>query len=155
MFLDTVEAGGSVKTHATAEELGITQNVLDALLWVRNGLASGELVYDPSIKGPMKNGFNMAVWDHPKYACGTVRCIGGWMEARLRGGISIYEEDCRCMKQTLSLISLFCPNCTRNWSIITPGQAVRAIDNFTTNSPRDANWASIIGKSRSSSVHRY
>lgn len=137
----------------SAEQLGISENEYEALLWVRNELATGRLkhmetsyegVYGSGIYGSgislkglspssRKQGFNMSEW-----RCGTTCCIGGWME---------YRMDHRIDEEIMpdNLLNVFYPDigaCVSFYDAITPAQAVAAIDNyFKHGEPR---WAEVL-----------
>lgn len=64
----------------TAEALGIDPNEHQALVAVLGKLERGELRHAPLLEETTDEfgdacGFNMAQW-----SCGTVMCIGGWVE---------------------------------------------------------------------------
>ena len=65
------------RNHLTAEQLGIPQRWLDALLTVRNMMERGEIRHAQDTEVP--NGFNMNIWNCDSY-CGTIKCLGGWAE---------------------------------------------------------------------------
>ena len=126
------------RTMKTAAELGIGEDIYDALIEVRDALRSGRLphVY---IDGPCpplrefdKFGFNMRSWGE----CGSVKCIGGWVHM-LCGGK-------RAEHDTPNLQPLYYPKgiSIPRWSDITPLQAADAIDNYLhTGRPQ---WRSVM-----------
>jgi hypothetical protein len=65
------------KTPLTAAQHGVTEEELQALLWVRNALATG-LIKDRRGADAHKR-FDMATSCSEGGTCGTVACIGGWM----------------------------------------------------------------------------
>lgn len=71
----------------TAEQLKTTQEVLDALLKVRDGIRAGEYALVPSVLNYQvpegKRGFNMGVECLNYAGCGTLACIGGWVALEL------------------------------------------------------------------------
>jgi hypothetical protein len=123
-----------------ATELGITRKELNALKKVRDGLREGlyrhlsaEDVYEKKDNG--KPVFNMSNWATSQ-TCGTVGCIGGWMEAQLKA--PRYSWD---WPETLH--PLFHPLVEGNeWERITPKKAARAIDNFIETG--DPQWAKVL-----------
>lgn len=96
----------------------------DALIKVRNGLASGEYVHSRDNPQTGKRGFDMNEYRNP---CRTGACIGGWMANELgiqpvgyvHGGG--FDSD---------LMQLFFPDDRFDYESITVHQAVQAIDNF-------------------------
>ncbi len=86
-----------------ADELGLTEKGLQALIRVLRMLETNELVYSPDGM-PIHNGFNMKLtwWENE---CGTVGCIGGWA--------GFYTERLILATTTGSLThglgQLFCP----------------------------------------------
>lgn len=149
MYVDTSLETLAAPSVTTAAQLDMTEEELATLLKVRNLLADGILVHDACRKYEVPAGFDMSTWID--VGCGTVRCIGGWMDHFMKNGESVYLET-HCNDRD-HIYYLFCPlletvsffKCTEIWKKITPEQAVRAIDNFTTHSPRDARWAEILG----------
>lgn len=140
----------------TAEELNIKQEEYDALVKVRNGLASGCFVhvevnsFGKPIGEHAPMGFNMSSCG-AHGSCGTVACIGGWMQVIMQGKTSNpVEVDSRLQNNyvhfggsTGSLKELFFPPCGV-MDTVTTEQAVEAIDNFlTTGSP---DWWSVTGR---------
>jgi hypothetical protein len=150
------------KKRLTAAELGIDQEDYDALLETRELLASGCLEHTtdsrdirdtkPRTKEP-KAQFNMNI-DASYNHCGTVACIGGWMSLLKQGAAKDIAKgkvpkremvDFASMEVSeLGLIGeLFFPK-IRDWNVITPKIAVKAIDNFlTTGKPR---WGELTGQ---------
>lgn len=155
----------------TAEELYITQEEYDALLWVREKLASGKIEHSSHVRahdGGVHNMFNMSVASAP-YSCGTVACIGGWMSLKMQDVADAAIEDNLKLRWITTahannyvgsyagdnehreangrdgrsqLGRLFYPKETLAWDPITPAQAVRAIDNYLeTGQPR---WEEIV-----------
>lgn len=149
MFLDHVQTLGepikrseiSKPQPASAGTLGISENILAALLEVRDELAAGLLEHDPQLRSRSNRGFNMAMWNSTVYghSCGTVCCIGGWAEMKL----SVDEHVLLRAHKGLDCL-FYPPTPSSEWSEITPAQAVQAIDNFTTHDPGHANWREIL-----------
>ena len=112
------------------ERLGLTKEVLDALLWVRDALDSGKLRHERD-----GGDFNMRHWLRVCSDCGTACCIGGWIEIHTETEFSHHSD-------TERLQDLFFPGYasddTYDLRVITPQQAVRAIDNFIATG--DPNW---------------
>lgn len=90
---------------------------------VRDGLASGEYRHVKNIDTAKPNdklGFNMYRW-MDEYNCGSVGCIGGWLETK--ANISVSNENDQFK-------DLFMPADIGDWDKITPTKAAKAIDNF-------------------------
>lgn len=122
----------------TANDLGTTQLHIEALLKVRNGLASGEYVHvnvngDPPEAG--HRGFDM---NCDMNGCGTVACIGGWMAAELGMGKG---EAQAFVHNNDTFHDLFFPGQIKTWEQITPEMAVEAIDSFLEHG--DPDWQRI------------
>jgi hypothetical protein len=123
--------------------LGLTEEQFQALIWVRDQLASGDLKHSQirSLDGKLNfdgpRAFNMDYARTRSMNCGTVCCIGGWMAERLcvENGEIFSNKKCRC---------LFYPGHELIYRSITAEQAVRAIDNFTIHSPGDPQWERVI-----------
>ena len=110
-----------------------------AFIWVRDQLRDGKLKYLPmskinggtnGIKSRLKSVFryfNMEMWATKKEKhCGSVCCIGGWVEAKLQ----------RPLRASLlfDARTLFHPHDTgTDWDKITPKRAARAIENYLKN----------------------
>lgn len=136
----------------THEQLNITEPEMQALLTVRNGLASGEYVHAPSIHfnpNPLRRGFNMST-----IHCGSAGCIGGWMAHTMLKNTSNrmisnyvvkYTTAVEGPKASRALLPLFYPDDEEDhgvWAQITTEDAVVAIDNFlATGEPK---WNAII-----------
>jgi hypothetical protein len=135
------------------ERLRISREEFDALMWVREELASGRLrhVYPDGRYGEHGVGaFNMAEWSDADSDCGTVCCVGGWMSKKMQ--LSNWQEVKLSSNKVLA--PLFFPNyleapqyvemlaAKKVWLDITPTQAVQAIDNFVENG--DPRWAEIL-----------
>lgn len=129
-------------SRKTAEELGITQEEFDDLVWVRDAL-------DPSkveVELPRWLEFDMRNWlvvpEGDTTSCGTIACLGGTMDVlrlsrRLGVGLddvtetSIHETD---SEHSSALNWLF-----YNWDHSQPRStelAVRAVDNFLAGAKR-------------------
>ncbi len=135
----------------TAEDLGIQDEELAALITVLGMLERGELkhVPDDSSRGAFpvypqhaKVGmFNMNWWSNA-VDCGTVCCIGGTVEAIMKKYLSDGSS------RNPHLRKLFYPgNAIRDrdgYSGITPDQAAAAVRSYLTTG--NANWRSAIGK---------
>lgn len=131
----------------TPSDLGISPAVHDALLWVREELASGRLrhVADDSILP----GFNMNIWGSPT-DCQTPHCIGGWANHRLftlgsKDDINTYCQWAADLKEAPPLHILFypfhnedCDGLDMSYDDITAKQALAALDNYLTTG--HANW---------------
>jgi hypothetical protein len=147
---------------ASALRIGISQRHLDALLWVRKKLASGELRHytvdefykcrhafengiadleDHNSEGP--HAFNMRE-ARDQTDCGTVACIGGWMTIQLN--LTGDDKEWFDLWENRVLDDLFRPCCGIDWDDITVEQAIRAIDNFTIHSPGMPRWCDAVGK---------
>src|SRR6476659_10128344 len=95
------------QSFKTAEELGCSEEMLRAAITVLGMLERGELILvDPDARSLPPNGFNMGVLSRHD-GCGTVACIGGWMEI-VAGKQSIYES----IPLADGWHDLFCP---RGW----------------------------------------
>lgn len=125
----------------TARELGVSQREYDALVKVRNGLASGCFVHveyydeldetEPS-RFEDKRIFNMDT-SASTSSCGTVACIGGWMKTIMSPKATNDEiNDYVCDADTRTLGPLFFPPSNVDMHTVTTEQAVLAIDNFLT-----------------------
>lgn len=121
----------------------MTPTEREALIKVRNGLASGEYVHARSRRSKKgKRVFNMDVTHSP---CGTAACIGGWMAMDM--GMEVGDEVdlyvCEGGHEE-DLYNLFFPDDDfgGSYSLITPQQAVHAIDNFLKDG--DPRWEEIF-----------
>ena len=86
-----------------AEELGCSEEMLRAAITVLGMLERGELIYVDVYADPLPpNGFNMGVLER-RTSCGTVACIGGWIEVVLGERIKLFADK---------WYDLFCP---REW----------------------------------------
>jgi hypothetical protein len=142
------------------EELGITQQELDALLAVRSGLAAGLLEHTSYKKlkaksDPKSLAFNMDI-AYTKHDCGTVGCIGGWMGVfmhthKLEADKEIDYNNVRHYvnnKRSYNLEELFFPlethdGFTVDYDSISSAMALQAIDNFLANGEPD--WKNVCG----------
>ena len=135
------------------EQLGIDEDVWNALLQVRDRLASGELHHEKlseygwvRISHPVMKAdtFNMRVW-RARATCRTVCCIGGEVENIIN----------RNIMRPILLYFLFYPHCyaphssellqsTSSLLNITPAQAVQAIDNFMIHTPGNPQWRKVV-----------
>jgi hypothetical protein len=108
----------------------MTPKEREALINVRNGLASGRYIHAPEprydeLEEPGHDYFNM---DEYGSTCGTVRCIGGWMAAELGADALVFITQGGAHGD---LGPLFYPGeIDRPWGSITPDEAIAAIDNF-------------------------
>lgn len=111
--------------YLSADELGITEDQRDALLWVRNRLEAGTIHHVGARRLVIgERNFNMRVWRRDGL-CGSVMCIGGWMETR---GVFSKDDNRDCTYPDV-LDPLFKPNMSEDlWSRLTTSQTVRAID---------------------------
>lgn len=137
----------------TAEELGITQQEYEALLAVRDGLASGALVHELDYSScPGARRFNMETTGKYSPDCGTVACIGGWMYAAMHnneitesdfGRLSpAVERQANYVSSSSPMGRLFYPPVTYDYHTITTEQAVKAIDNFVEHG--DPHWSLVM-----------
>lgn len=121
----------------------LSPRVINALLEIEHGLRVGRYEHVALEEEGLSQGFerhykfNMMEWAVPT-VCGTVRCIGGDLEASLRRNLTS-EEYVFCR-------GLFFPQDLtegpRAWLKITPAQAAEAIRNFiATGEPR---WSEIV-----------
>lgn len=137
-ILKAIQNAGNRKGHTmkTAEELGIAQDVYEALIGVADELEAGKLRHvsleasneghkEPPI-GP--DLFNMGQWG---YECGTAHCIGGWVQRRVdRAG---FDHNC---EGSPALHDLFYPESwcglpdPVQYNDITAAQAVEAIRKY-------------------------
>lgn len=140
----------------SAEELGIQVWEYDALLQVRDLLATGKIEHNRDLlrrskdveTRPTKRIFNMEITHDPdRWACGTVGCIGGWVWAlhknddRAVGG----PEYVKGHEYGGPLGRLYYPKLPGGvaaYKSITPKQAVIAIDNFLTTGNPD--WKAVV-----------
>lgn len=125
----------------TAADLGIAQEVYDALLSVATDLETGKLkhvdIAEARHAGTHGNAFNMVEWHYqsrPGTSCGTVCCIGGWVDLKL-GYVPDQHHDDFCGGGTVDdesdpLEDLFCPHDVEDWNSITPSQAASAIRHY-------------------------
>lgn len=119
----------------------ITEREKDALISVRDGLRSRKFVHrDPYDERPSKKPvFNMGtVGLFQSRDCGSIGCIGGWVNQELRRHNSDFDF--------LKAPALCYPIEVKDWERITPGQAAKAIDNFL----KDGNprWKSVTRRSQ-------
>lgn len=117
--------------------------IVRALRWVQRGLLDGTLVH---VRATHKKLFSMETWgDEDDPACGTPRCIGGWVHYRLHRLGNQEEVDVVCNSSELA--SLFVPYhlYSPNWSLITPRQAATAIDRFLAG--RADLWSHVLRRS--------
>jgi hypothetical protein len=124
-----------MKHVAQHEIVGITKAEFDALIWVRDELASGRIE---------SQNFDMDDWGSSVkdvYDCGSARCIGGWMSYKL--DYKIDDEKDTTLFRSSKFHPLFFPFKREKW-FFTPAQAVRAIDNFLFNSPGDPQWVEAV-----------
>lgn len=129
----------------TAEELGLSPEELDALIWTRDMLAAHKVEHVSQYKPacvPIGNKFNMEFpLDYSD--CGSAGCIAGWMAIKLCGikptkkGVYIGTEKAKerakelCWDHSGSIHRLFVPGdaaSTCDW--LTTDDAVIAIDAF-------------------------
>lgn len=128
----------------TARKLGLTKKELEALLAVRDGLASGAYKHvrnfsDTKSKKPMFNMTQACVSD----SCGTIGCIGGWMARQM--GLNEIEAHDYVYETPGKTYDLFFPKgLNGDWDKITPKQAVKAIDNFLETG--DPKWPQVAPK---------
>jgi len=107
-----------------------------ALLQVRDQLRSGRLPYllsgDLDRKGLEScRYFNMGIEFNTQHSCGTVGCIGGWMTHILYPAADeeqIQHEMTCLMRREPILEELFYPSNRADYGLITPEQAVKAIN---------------------------
>ena len=122
----------------TATELGIHPEHREALIRVRDGLCSGEFIHIdietiPRLSQQKVYGklFNMRNWNSVS-SCGTVCCIGGWVE-QLTGLKFDGESTNQKADNITELHNLFFPyeiGSGSAWKKITPKQAAAAITNY-------------------------
>lgn len=125
-------------TYLTAAELGITEAEREALIWVREELASGRIKHETlNVAGDRytpKTAFNMN-----RDECGSAVCICGWMRVRLGRYIPVGFSG-----ENKTFAALFLPRSAYafgiDWDDLTPAQAVRAIDFWATGHQADC-WA--------------
>ena len=134
----------------TARQLRITAKEYEALLKVRDLLSKREVLFDMGTilnEKRYRRGFGKDV-----HNCGTVGCIGGWMAVIMHGGLDDFNFD-RMSDDVISYVErgrssaldkLFYPGGVHVdlWSEITPGHAIRAMDNFMNTG--DPDWLSIM-----------
>lgn len=142
----------------TAENLGISQEMHDALVWVRNMLNEQQIVHVPDDQYPMgRNGFNMRT-SSAKYECGSVGCIGGWAWVAMNLDAVERDADDGLFKLTnyqtdrasnfvhemssKELLHLFFPPFSADYDSITTKEAALAIDNYLTTGY--AQWESVL-----------
>lgn len=119
--------------YLSAAELGITEQEREALLWVREELASGRIEHSRPSNG---NIFEVEVplsFNMVDVRCGSVACIKGWAEHYLQNDLAFEgasEKPTGC---------LFFPS-VGDYPNLTPAQAVRAIDYWATGH-RENCWA--------------
>ena len=126
----------------TAEDLGLSEEELQALLKVREDLKQGYLRYKSlSVVEERSSGnyFNMSV-GLTKHGCGSIGCIAGQMALYLNKGdfITAMRVSNRLLghsylngPQATALETLFVPiNTPCVWSDLTVDEAVAAITNF-------------------------
>lgn len=138
-----------MKTEMKPKELGISIKEMNALRKVRDGLREGrfrhvtspELDEDAKVKKD-KPLFNMEKACATGYECGTVACIGGWVALQMKIApeeAAKYVYDGR----STSLDKLYFPDVVKEWDLITPKKAAKAIDNFLTTG--DPQWRKVVG----------
>lgn len=129
----------------TAEELKVTQEELDALLWTREMLATSKVEhvcqYKPACVHAIGNVFNM---DFPfdYSSCGSAGCIAGWMAIKLcsikptKKGVYIGTEKAKerakelCWDHGGPIHRLFVPRDAASFDWLTTDHAVHAINTF-------------------------
>ena len=138
------------RSFMTHKELKITAPQHAALIKVLHMLERGELKHvigsDPNYQ-PTDVGFNMEYWqgaysEDGELRCGTVCCIGGWVEtiSRVRLDGAVDRQD--------GLFRLFYPGYDLEphlveYSTITVEQAAHALSNYlTTGEPC---WTKVLG----------
>lgn len=123
----------------TYKELGITKKEYNAAIKVRDGLREGRYVHQIGDEYVGNKMFNMNVCYNTR-SCGTVACIGGWMNAVMRTP----KEDRGSLTYTFSapLHPVFFPDYDGDWDKITPKRAASAIDNFLKTG--DPNWNRVM-----------
>jgi hypothetical protein len=127
-----------------ADELGITEEQIEALIKTLVMLETGKLIHNTheSIRqytrneedAPFTGHFNMACW---RYAtpCGTAGCIGGTAEMIVGRGVFDYYDD---QEGGDALDRLFSPRGMKDWAKITPAQSAIALRSYLTTG--DARW---------------
>ena len=133
MLARTIDVG----SFKTAAELKITEVAFEALVTVLGMLERGEIeaAY-----------FDMQEWWQPgrdrrgRY-CGSVGCIGGWMDfVAVRAGHNVGELQPSW--KNVDLHELCHPMTLDAW-FATPGQAAVAVRNYLTSG--DAQWKAVMG----------
>jgi len=112
----------------TAKELDLTEHQYQALIQLREGLCRGEFVHRRNKKEPISGKmFNMSVW---KNDCGTLCCIGGWVET-LTGEDFNPQKSPEIHELTHpGAVSKTVSVSNHSWRNITEKQAAAAITNF-------------------------
>lgn len=143
----------------TPQELQISQEEYDALVWVKEQLRNKNLVHiDPDIEEPEgRNAFNMSL-GCKTHNCGSVACVGGWAWVHMNlnrvqkdpEGFYRLDEwetnrahDYVYYGRTAPLGQLYFPPSEYNYENITADEAATAIENFLkTGEPL---WEDILG----------
>lgn len=128
------------QSFKTAEELGLSEEQVDALKKTLVLLETGQLIHKKisnlfsfDEQGLEYTGhFNMQTWNKVT-ECGTVCCIGGTAE--------LIGDDVDFINQTEELYALFYPE-TPYYQDITPSQAATALRSYLTTG--SANWEEVL-----------
>lgn len=125
--------------YKTARQLCINEDVYKALIWFKNQVKAGKLRHVKDWASRSDNAkytklpFNMDTWGQAdtlptkkgaKY-CGSVHCIGGWLETKMNRALSPKEDR--------HLGGLFYPHAVSDWGRITPKSAVKVIEHYLKN----------------------
>lgn len=130
----------------TAKQLGITPKTRSAMIWLLKQMEKGRVEHHTAPEWHEEfltlqtMPFNMSTWGDrtrkdkltPAKYCGTVHCIGGWIEFKNRRKMPAADDD--------KLVDLFCPINVglRSWANITVKQAQRTIKHYLTTG--EINW---------------
>lgn len=135
----------------TAAELNIEDWEFDALIRVRDMLATQAFRHENQDPDSPKPGFDMNHTAIPRkltYECPSVSCIGGSMYLHHKGMLGkrisheFATEADNYVYNHVALFDLFFPPSNYEYFDITPAQAVEAIDNFTHSGKPD--WHAVL-----------
>jgi hypothetical protein len=121
--------------YLTARKLGINQDTYNGLIWFVKQVKAGKLVHKKNWQDDVENSrklpFNMEIWGpydsfafdpKAKTYCGSVHCIGGW--------INVYNNKDMPFRDEKRLDNLFYPKGINDWYKLTPKAAGKVAEHF-------------------------